>query len=101
MKHQPNRRGPQRPGRRWTAPQRRPASVRPGTPQGAAVPVSQAHEPPVRRYIHPIAPAQSTGAVQDLPGLDPLAEIRETLDRHSRLLDELLRRQGGDNSDTR
>lgn len=100
MRHQPNRRGPQRPGRRWAVPQRRPDSVRPGTPQGAAVPVSQAHEPPVRRYIHPI---RTAGPTQNLPeqAADPLAEIQETLERHSRLLDELLRRQGSDNSDTR
>ena len=100
MKYQPNRYGPRRPGCRWTRPQRRPPDVRPGMPQGAAVPASQAHEPPVRRYIHPI---RTTGPIQEGPALsqDPLAEIRETLERHSRLLDELLRRTGDDNSDTR
>ena len=100
MKYQPNRRSPRPSDRRWTTPQRRPPGVRPGTPPGAAVPISQAHEPPVRLYIHPI---RTTGPIQEGPALsqDPLAEIRETLERHSRLLDELLRRTGDDNSDTR
>ena len=100
MKYQPNRRSPRPSDRRWTTPQRRPPGVRPGTPPGAAVPISQAHEPPVRRYIHPIGPVQSASPAAQ-PAPDPLAEVRETLDRHSRLLDELLRRQGSDNSDTK
>ena len=98
MKYQPNRRGPRPSDRRWTTPQRRPPGVRPGTPPGAAVPISQAHEPPVRRYIHPIRMA---APIQECPEQDPLAEIRETLERHGRLIDELLRRAEGDNSDTR
>ncbi len=100
MKYQPNRYGPRRPGCRWTRPQRRPPDVRPGMPQGAAVPASQAHEPPVRRYIHPIRTVSPAGTAPE-QAADPLSEIRETLERHSRLLDELLRRQGSDNSDTR
>lgn len=100
MYDQSNRRGPRRQNRRWTAPQRRPSAVRPGTPRGAAVPASQAHEPSVRRYIHPIRPA-APAQVPPERAPDPLAEIRETLERHGRLLDELLRRQESDNSDTR
>ena len=89
MKYQPNRYGPRRPGRRWTRPQRRPPDVRPGMPQGAAVPASQAHEPPVRRYIHPIRsnPAPRRDSLEEA-----LAGMLETLSRQTDLLEELLRR---------
>ena len=89
MKYQPNRRSPRPSDRRWTTPQRRPPGVRPGTPPGAAVPISQAHEPPVRRYIHPIRsnPAPRRDSLEEA-----LAGMLETLSRQTDLLEELLRR---------
>ena len=55
-----------------------------------------AGEPAVRRYCHPIRTARP--GRRDASEL--LAQIQGSLDRQSALLEELLRRTGGNNPDT-
>lgn len=72
------------------------AAARPSAPASRT---TQAVNVPVHRYSHPIrskSPASRASSTEEL-----LAGILESLSRQSELLEELLRRTGGDNSDTK
>lgn len=58
---------------------------------------SASQTPPVHRYVHPIRSSRSAprSSVEEL-----LADMLEALSRQSDQLDAVLRRLGGDNSDT-
>ena len=56
-----------------------------------------AAEPPVRRYSHPIRTARPCRRSTEE---ELLVQIQGSLDRQSALLEELLRRSGGNNPDT-
>lgn len=67
------------------------SAPQPGTAQPAAL------ETPVRRYTHPIRTARPA---QRSTTEELLSYVLETLSHHTELLEELLRRSDGDNSDT-
>ena len=71
---------------------RQPASGSSGPAAPAAL------DTPVHRYTHPIRTARPA---QRSTTEELLSYILETLSRHSELLEELLRRGEGDNSDTK
>lgn len=64
----------------------------------ASVPAAAAQKVPVHRYSHPI---RTKAAVYANSTDELLAGVLETLSHHSDLLEELLRRTGGDSSDTK
>ena len=65
------------------------------SPQSGPAPT--ALETPVRRYTHPIRTARPA---QRSTTEELLSYVLETLSHHTELLEELLRRSDGDNSDT-
>lgn len=70
-----------------------PAARQPGFPGHSAA----ALDTPVRRYTHPI---RTTRPAQRSTTEELLSYVLETLSRQSEMLEELLRRGEGDNSDT-
>lgn len=70
-----------------------PATRQPGSSGNSAA----ALDTPVRRYTHPI---RTTRPAQRSSTEELLSYVLETLSRQSEMLEELLRRGEGDNSDT-
>lgn len=71
-----------------------PAPRQPGSSGNSA---AAALDTPVRRYTHPI---RTTRPTQRSTTEELLSYVLETLSRQSEMLEELLRRGEGDNSDT-
>ena len=66
-------------------------------PRPSQTAARSAPQPAVHRYVHPIRTVRPApcGCAEDL-----LADVLEALSRQSEQLEEVLRRLGGDNSDT-
>lgn len=84
-----------KPCRKQNTPAHRQTGAGSSPQSGPTVPA--ALETPVRRYTHPI---RTTHPAQRSTTEEMLSYVLETLSHQTELLEELLRRSGGDNSDT-